>query len=293
MTVCIATICEAETSPKIVYCADRLQTSVFSFEHTPKVEYWGNAIVMSSGKTSVCKSIIETAEKAIRENYTRGQETYQIYNFAEYIKTASKNYFKKEAEERFLNSRGLKFEEFYTKLKDYPEWFAKDIDSDIKKLEEDFEVSFIVAGLDNEGAQIYEIERNGKSTHKNYLGFSIIGEGGYLSLPEITKDKYSINASLGEVVFRVFNAKSVSERVGSVGKETDLGVLFIRQKEGEKEKPFIEKWDAGSEFKAYLENVIGQLRKNETKYVESITKQLNETFYPQKKPVKKAESPKL
>ncbi|MFA6399458.1 MAG: hypothetical protein WCW44_03770 [archaeon] len=237
---------------------------------------------MFSGQTEDCIEIINNATKDAPSG-----ENLTVANLAELCKIYSQFQFRKLVEEKFLNSRGLKFKQFYSKGCPLPIELFKDLDERIKLFQLNFEemVSLIIAGIDSSGTHIFEVTGNGQLTAKDYLGFSIIGEGQRLSFPEITKNKYSTSASLGEVLFRVFNAKKISERVSSVGKETDLGVIALTRNAGKevtgKEVPEVdvEVHLITEEFKAEIEKAIISLKEIETNYIHAVSDNIDGAMY--------------
>ncbi len=235
MTICIATICDQNTSPTIIFCADRLVTDAngLTFEQgIPKIDYIDdNCLVMSAGLGAESDEIIkEVVLKVKHKSEENNNQRLRIKDIASIFKKEHQKSRNEKLTDEILKPRGLTLESFYANIKSFPEWLGILLDTQISNYE--FEVDFLVFGFDvgNDGLitpHIYEINEKGEMQTLDKIGFGIIGIGDIMSLPEITKEVYSPTNSLSDAIVRTYWAKKSAERVISVGKATtDLGLIW-------------------------------------------------------------------
>ena len=236
MTICIAAVCDYNTGePKIVFCSDRLVTDSngLTFEQAiPKVvELLPHCLIMNAGDGCNGDAIINEVATDLNNNFTaQEQMNMGIEQIAELIKDKYDLYKQRAIEQKFLKPRGFDLKTFYEKIKEIPDWLALMIDTQISTY--NFDVAYIVLGIDvnhekKTASPVLFTIQDGELQYMTQTGFTMVGIGCYQSLPEITKEPYSVNISLSDSIVRTFWAKKISERMVSVGKETtDLGILY-------------------------------------------------------------------
>lgn len=232
MTVCIAAICESQTgSPKIVFASDRLVSGGVCFEEgvskiQPLALY---AWVMSSSNDALTSDgIILKIQKTLACNSKEGKQI-EIEQIAAMFSQECKNKLKVEREKHVYSHYGYTENEFKENSNKSSDFVIKDILDRLHEFNYDFEVEFLLIGFDFPPymPHIYTINESGDITVSDHMGFATIGSGKYLAFPEITKYAYNLNTPLAESVMRVYWSKKVAERVGGVGKATDLLVLHV------------------------------------------------------------------
>lgn len=234
MTICIVAICESNTNPKIVFCADRLVTDANGLTYEqgqPKIIGLSeNCLVMMAGKGAESDQIIKATLEKIREKYV-DEPCPDIKGIVSILKKEHQQLREDCVSDEILKPRGLTLKEFYANIKNFPDWLGIMLDTQISNY--DFGVNFLVFGFDIKEnkyvfPRIYMLNEQGEEKLVNSVGFGIIGIGDSMSLPEITKETFNPKFPLSEALVRVYWAKKSAERVVSVGRETtDLGMMEV------------------------------------------------------------------
>lgn len=235
MTICIAAICDHSTSPRIVFCADRLVTDSNGLTYEqgmPKIiQLAKNCIIMMAGRGAESDQIIQKSLDKLREK-DKENEFPKISEIVEIIKIEHQKLRNDCVNNEILKPRGLELGRFYTNIKNFPDWLGIMLDNQISSY--DFSVNFLVLGFDIEEEnsfifpRLYKIESIGEEKLLNSIGFGIIGIGDSMSLPEITRETYSPKLPLSEALVRVYWAKKSAERIVSVGDvTTDIGLMEV------------------------------------------------------------------
>jgi hypothetical protein len=265
MTVCIAAIAEANTPyPKIVFVSDRLISTWINYESgVPKIKLLTNyaAIMIASNDTLTSADIVAKVEKSIAELSISGKKI-TVEEIVGLFSEKCKERLQLEREKQILSKFGLKYETFINKSKDLSKELIDEIVSEFRRFKYDFEADFIVLGIDSK-PHIFTITAEGDYKPSDFVGYAIIGSGKVLAFPEITKYAYHPDSSMTEALVRVYNSKKVAERVGDVGRETDLAVLHV-VKGGN-----VGIWVADGKVKDILDKGIESMKKLE---IETYTK---------------------
>lgn len=239
MTICIATICDADkANPKIVFASDRLVTDEdgYTFEiGVPKAGRLStNCYIMEAGNAFRAQRVLDRFNS---KHITSELDQMSILQIVDAFSNTFKEVHSEALEDEIFNPRGINRKEFYENFSKYPAWFSLMIDNQVRNF--DFGVNLIFMGFDidqNEQigkAHIYKITDSGEPDNYSQLGFAMIGIGEKLSLPEYTQDTYSPNNPLEDAMVRTYWAKRTSERMTGVGSTTDFGIIWL-QKEDEK-----------------------------------------------------------
>jgi len=285
MTICIATICEANTGyPRIVFTADRLVTDDdgYTFElGVPKANSLSSkCFIMEAGDSFTGERIIEHFNSRLTQEQLENMSVSEIVReFADDFKAI----FAESVENDIFKARGLTRKEFYENFAKYPDWFSLTTDQQVRGF--DLGVSFIIMGIDIDKqnqigtAYIYRLIGCGEPENFNRLGFVIVGIGEKLSLPEYTQEKYSPNNALEDAIVRTFWAKKTAERMAGVGKTTDFGLIWLEA--GEQNKSEIKCKNALFDEKLvedYLEIPFENSRKELGKIRNGIKENLSQFF---------------
>lgn len=277
VTICIASICnrvEEGYLPAIVFCADRLLSSGVTFEHgNPKIKIIPDrAIVMEAGDATTSDLIID---KEVLSIETGKLDLKQI---AEKINDNIISLRTKLIDNNVLSKFGLNFNDLATT--EIPPTTFRFIMDEIKKIEEDIDLEFILAGFDKDGSpHLFKISSNNGVQCMNSVGFVNSGSGGILSLIEMTKSEHSNSILDSEAILKVYSAKKSAERVAGVGRKTDLGVLFLvnSEKEGEYN---VGRFIFPEDFKKLLDKELLQIKSSEAKIKQTIKAEIDARIRP-------------
>ena len=275
MTVCIAAIADASTpSPKIVFAADRLVSSWVNFESgVPKIRQLTNYafVLIATNDAPIANGIILKAEEQIK---SLCDERLTIEQIVKMISKECKNRLSDERERYVLSPFGLTYDGYITKSNDTSKELINDIAANLRDFEDsdyEFEAEFMIIGIEDRPL-IYIVNQKGDYTPSDYAGFATIGSGKYMAFPEITKFTYHPDVDMGQALVRVYNSKKIAERVGGVGKETDLGVLHITQDKN------VALWLADDVVKKLLDKGINDVKDQEIKIYSDVIKELYSIF---------------
>lgn len=236
VTICIAGICEGGSgNPQIVFAADRLATDQngFTFElGISKIErLCDNYFIMNAGNASRASMIIQRARSQIIADMKTKKRDLTGLEISEIL---SKNYREVQDEviQKFIfDKKGMKREEFYSKMKSLPTWFSVLTHSEVQNF--DFGVELLLIGFDITNQEqgrfyikIYGISENGEIRPED-SGFSMIGIGYSQSVSEITKEPYDQSLKREAALLKVYYSKKAAQRMIGVGEKTDLGFLTL------------------------------------------------------------------
>ena len=205
-----------------------------------------------------------------------------IEQIANIFSQECKNKLKLERENQIYLQYGLTEEEFKEKSNKLSELIVKDILDRLHEFKYDFEVEFLLVGIDSNPfvPHLYTITEMGDIQNSDHMGFATVGSGKYLAFPEMTKYAYHPNSSLSESIMRVYWSKKIAERVGGVGKETDLVVLHTAP-ESE-----VMLWIAESKHKELLDKKLEDIHKFEFNTSVETLKELTDTVFNLKQELK-------
>lgn len=270
MTICVAAIAEIfEDEPRIVFCADRLVSGQVQFEHgNSKISRLGdNCIIMMAGNPLKGAEIINRTIIQIKTNPHSIPDIVQIIS-KEYQKMVNET-----NEQIILSTRKMTIEEFYSKSNEMSEELVNKIDDELNH--NPFELSFIICGIDNGEAHLYEVTDKGEINNYDSIGFVAIGSGAPQSIAELGKYQYGSNISLSQAIHLTYLAKKEAQRVGTVGDETDLGV--IHNVDGQTAL-----WMADKDFFGMLDQQIDKLKGYERQLQTETEGVISKRLYKQK-----------
>jgi hypothetical protein len=181
--------------------------------------------MIASNDTLISADIVAKVEKSIAELSVSGTKI-SIEKIVELFSEKCRERLQLERENQILSKYGLTYETFIKKSKELPKELIDQIVNDFRIFKDDFEADFIVLGIDSK-PHIFTITARGDYKPSDFVGYAIIGSGKVLAFPEITKYAYHPNSYMTEAIVRVYNAKKIAERVGDVGRETDLAVMHV------------------------------------------------------------------
>jgi 20S proteasome alpha/beta subunit len=90
----------------------------------------------------------------------------------------------------------------------------------------DFNVSLLIAGIDEEGAHLFDVTNPGGAFQDHEpIGFHAIGSGGFQAIQAMISFGHTGKKILAETLFHVYAAKRRAEVAPGVGKDTDMMVI--------------------------------------------------------------------
>src|SRR6185437_15034485 len=270
VTICIATIAEADESPKIVFAADRLVSGQVQFEHgNPKIyELRKNCLLMLAGNPLKGSLIISSVVEQINK------KSVPLKELANKVSIETRLLRNKTVEEQLLYPRSLTLEKFYSQIKQFPEWFADSIDDQLQ--EDPYQIDFLLFGIENDVPHLYQIRTNGEVNSYDSLGFAAIGIGAGQSIAELGRYQYGSNISLSQAINLTYLAKKEADRVSGVGKETDLEILYTNTSKE------VDRWKADKDFLTMLDNQVLKLRGFEHQLQKETEKVISERLFGKK-----------
>jgi 20S proteasome alpha/beta subunit len=219
MTVCMAAACKTGDNRKIMLCADHKSSSILGSSETARKEVpiGSGWYCLTAGTESAILGLVrllkvefnddnnikpETIDATIkRVLYQRRNELVEEYSQLRF--SFSYNGFIKYGKER------LPTEIFY--------------DATQKIVQIELNADLIIAGLIGDDPEIYYTDSKGIVRAASH--FAVIGEGEYIAASSLLRRGQNDWTSLEKTLYNVFEAKRLSESVGSVGKRTHIAVL--------------------------------------------------------------------
>jgi len=87
---------------------------------------------------------------------------------------------------------------------------------------------FLIAAHDAKQIYLYIVNDQNAGCH-NDPGFAAIGSGSTFSLPVLAAKRIHKGIGLDEAIYAAYEAKRISEEVGTVGRQTDMAILSVDQ----------------------------------------------------------------
>lgn len=276
LTVCIAAICDVKTaSPKIVFAADRLISAEIQFEHKPgKITRLSDyCYVMTSSDDALRSNMI--VQQVIDQFQARN--LLIIKEIADLFSKVCIDEKSKQREHDVLGPLGLNYETFRRNSKDISSEMVREITTSLTYYQYRFESEFLILGIDIEPqpkAHIYTVDQDGKCKLGDFLGFAVIGIGRSLAFPELTKFPYAPNdIDWQQSMLRVYYAKRVAERIGGIGRQTDLFVLHVT-KDDKNGGVVPMRWRVNDDTRELLDKGIEKLKQSEIDTLNSVLQEV-------------------
>ena len=222
MTVCIAAAAETEEGQRaLVLCTDRrVGGALGSAETGLKSRYitkgWR---LLTSGDEHEIMALDKLYTQRFRQiNATKPENLDESMRWPV-------NERKRQLASEFIRAR------FATSLEDFQQHAKQRLPDDIFheaiRAIGDIrtEADVVMAGFSDEySAEIYECCGDGKV--RIHEDFAVIGEGALIATSSLLRRRQDYVTTLNDTLFNVFEAKRLSEAVGSVGRGTSLSVLY-------------------------------------------------------------------
>jgi len=235
MTVGIAAICEANTDdPKAIVAADRLVTSGIAarreYEHTSSkmLDVFGAdgsapcvAVGVGAGSVSLADEVFYKTNSKIANNSPG--TTRQI---AEFGVEALQEVVQETINRQVLSSHGLDLQSFNQLQGQMNPNVVQGIYQEMMEKKEEVlgQVNILLAGVDGDGAHLYNILHNDMSRNDS-IGYLTVGSGGEPANSTFIRNRYDDTCSLNDALVSVTEAKAQAEEAQGVGQEMDIAIL--------------------------------------------------------------------
>ena len=235
MTVGIACICDAEgDNPKAVVTADRMVTSGRvarrEYEHTSSkmVSIIGEdgdrpvtALAVGAGSVSLADEVLYKVRK-----YVQSDTPQNTRDVAEHAVIALQQVVQETINRQVLSPQGLSLETFNQMQNQMnPQVVQGTYQEMMEKKEEVLkQVNILLAGVDDDGAHLYNILHNDMA-RSDSIGYLTVGSGAEPANATFIRNRYDDTCDLTEALLAVTEAKSQAEEAQGVGEEMDIAVL--------------------------------------------------------------------
>lgn len=199
------------TSDKMI----TLRNPPTEYEHSgPKtLPLTDNCIFAASGLALQSLPIFESISNQLKEPHT-------INNVANIGTSVFVQNRTNVINQTFLNKFGLSLNQFLRTQRILDPTTVQRINDGLNSYK--YDLSLIIAGVDELGPHIYSIEDPGSLSLHDSLGHCSIGSGNVQSFSTFISNEYHSDMKLHEVVSIVFDAKKKSEEATGVGEKSDI-----------------------------------------------------------------------
>ena len=270
MTVCIAAICNVASSPAVLVCADRLVSASIQFESgSSKIVLPTNyCAVMGTSDDSATSELVL---KRFRHHLNH-KKNYSIAELSDILSQECVTFKIDTLDREVMSNYNFAIEKLHVQ----PDSLVRDtIDALETHPRPEFE--FIVTGIDDFGAHIYTVDRDGGIKSWDSLGFTTIGSGGRLAFLEMTKWTYDVQHPLSLCIPRIYFAKKASERAQGVGASTDYGFLaYMKKPDSEEITPQLVSLSELANLIQKLDDAYQSIHEHQTSTIVQMQKDIEE-----------------
>ncbi len=222
MTICIAALADQGKSA-ILACDKMLTMPGLSYqiekEYYNKKYCLNGDYVMFSGDAIAAYEVIENAKKIIADNEKKNISP--LSDIKETLRQAYQSYRRKLVIQRFLETRGLTLDLYYSGKINIPPQVVMEIENAFQNININLEMIIVSKGCD-ELFHIFQLQHPGEVKCFDPIGYACIGCGTIHSLYFLTGSDYSISKSKEDIKKLVQEAKQKAEKSPGVGTQTDL-----------------------------------------------------------------------
>ncbi|MCW4006324.1 MAG: hypothetical protein NWF04_07005 [Candidatus Bathyarchaeota archaeon] len=221
MTICIATICG---DPKnVIVASDRMMTAgdlSVAFEHeSPKItRLTDNCLALTAGPALAHTDLF----RLVKNNIHIGASP-PVSEIVEKVKEEYLQIRNRCIEEQFFKTRGFTIDWFNLNQRTLNPEIAMRLDHTLETYR--FDLSILIAGVDNLGAHIYYIYPPCCSECFDSLGYCSIGSGERHADSTFVAYRYAPSFSLKDGLYITYEAKRKSEIAVGVGRSTDMAIV--------------------------------------------------------------------
>lgn len=226
MTICIGTLCEKRKTA--IFAADRMLTNPIlsvEFEHDePKYQVLTKTCVaLTAGEalvpTELCEEVMLEVEK---------RASPKIRDIANVFCDKFRECKMKLVEENYFKPRGFSLHDYIQLQRHLNENVILRLERAIES--ESMNLTVIIVGVDDKGANIFQIRDPGHADCFKRIGFHAIGSGLPHAISTFISFNYTPNIDLKNAIYVTYEAKKNAEKAPGVGKEaTDMGIISGRE----------------------------------------------------------------
>jgi len=281
LTVCIAAIATGlfrigdkdEEYPIIIGISDRMVTvgDIMEVERTQsKINRITPFIVtLTAGDDTIQAAILNRTESHFYKELAANPRFFSVEEVANLYSQNLISYIQHSIERSVLEPSGLNWNKYYKlKYDKTPKWFEDKIIEVFGDYP--FDTETIIAGVDESGAHIFLIDKNGQVIWRDRAGFATIGIGSWHAESQFLFEKHSPSKSYPDTIFLTYVAKQRAEVAPGVGKDTDLCVISLKGS-------YVELSEELIAFNKVYENLIKKGEKESTKLKMEIIDTLEKT----------------
>lgn len=222
MTICIAALADKGKSA-ILACDKMLTMPGLSYQiekdYYNKNSHLEDIYVMFSGDAIAAYEVIENAKTSIANN--KKNNLLPLPDTKEVLRQSYQSYRRKIVIQRFIETRGLTLDLYYSGKVNLPPQVAMEIENAFQNINIGLEMIIVSKDTDN-NFHIFQLIHPGELKCLDPVGYVCIGCGTIHSLYFLTGSDYSISKTKQEVKDLVEKAKKQAEKSPGVGLKTDL-----------------------------------------------------------------------
>lgn len=221
MTICLGAICNNKNT--IITVSDKATSDVIThFIEEGEIKYKiinSKAIILVAGLFSVGTIIMDKTIAEIEDNF----ELPQIF---EKLKNTHLEFRKKWIQRKYFGVEEIDSEIVKNSviLSRYPDLFTNYEMKYAQNNNDNFNISYLLAGYNFEKPTIYALSSEGDFGIKENFGFRCIGAGIDFARPYLY-NKYNINLSIEDTFYLLLKTKIHCERSFGIGIGTDMNIV--------------------------------------------------------------------
>ncbi len=223
MTVGVAAMCFWEGQPSVICVSDRMITSGdIQFEPPAKKIYQltSSSCMLIAGDSASQIELYQSARRAIKARLETDQSWMTIKEVAELVADQTISFVRSRIERTVLKPFSMSMDDFLKRQPELRQDFYDALTKDMNSCRPSNQT--IVAGVDEGGAHIYEIDSFGDARCLDAAGFAAIGSGYRHVESQFMFAKHAAWKDFPETLLLTYAGKRRAEAAPGVGAETDI-----------------------------------------------------------------------
>jgi len=225
MTLCLAAACQEDGDDRIVLCSDWKSGSSLGSSQTSDKLRWlkkkPNWIALTAGKEKAIESVV----RRYRAELPSSGDIDDSNGETIFGKIAQKHLLQKKSD-CVESEIGVTYRYFRTHLAEFPYKVQVSLFGKIARV--DLEASLLIVGYTSGHRSrtplICEVARDASIAIHPHFG--VIGEGLLVATPPILRREFDCHWSLKKTIYQLYESKTLSEIVQSVGDNTSIDVFY-------------------------------------------------------------------